>query len=152
MFQIRCKYFFKTDRLALPGRRAGPEKERRRSDFGFSRSKVHGSGFRVTCFALRVPGCGLCVTRCVVQTGQSAIPNRIPLSSVICVPRRSRQAKTGSLTPPMRLHEVKKANRRTAEYPTAEYRRMESLRSVLFIKLIEYLTSTFDIHNSIFAF
>jgi hypothetical protein len=36
------------------------------------------------------------------------------------------------------------------EYRTAEFRRVISLRSVFFIKKIEYLPSTFDIHYSIF--
>ena len=36
------------------------------------------------------------------------------------------------------------------EYPTAEYRRIVSLCSFFFIKMIEYIPSTFDIHDSIF--
>jgi hypothetical protein len=36
------------------------------------------------------------------------------------------------------------------EYRTAEFRRMVSLRSVFFIKKIEYLPSTFDIRHSLF--
>jgi len=38
------------------------------------------------------------------------------------------------------------------EYRTAEFRRVVSLRSVFFIKTIEYLPSIFDIHYSIFVF
>jgi len=45
---------------------------------------------------------------------------------------------------------VIKANRRTAEYRTAEFRRLDSLCSVCFIKKIEYLPSIFDIRYSIF--
>jgi hypothetical protein len=37
------------------------------------------------------------------------------------------------------------------EYRTAEFRRVDSLCSVFF-KLTEYIPSTFDIHDSIFAF
>jgi len=36
------------------------------------------------------------------------------------------------------------------EYRTAEYRRVVSLRSVFFIKKIEYITSIFDIRYSLF--
>jgi len=50
----------------------------------------------------------------------------------------------------MKLHLAGTANRRTAEYRTAEFRRMVSFDSVFFCKIDKYLPSTFDIHYSIF--
>jgi len=49
---------------------------------------------------------------------------------------------------------VKKVNRRTAEPQNIEYRRVESLRSVIFKNRQNTFLrhSTFDIHYSIFAF